>query len=164
MAPNLKLLFPKYFSITYGISVQFFLIDPSFLTGWAQKARILIGGNSPTANLMLQFLCLSELPHREKENPLWKRMWNFGKTNHASWFWQHFVEATLWGMESNASKETWPLGHATSLLTKYVGLVLTAWFSLKWYKVLSHPCPLSTHYPKGGFGRESNYELYYQQL
>ena len=33
VAPNLKLLFPKYFSGTYGISVQIYLIDPFFLTG-----------------------------------------------------------------------------------------------------------------------------------
>ena len=33
MAPNLELLFPKYFSGTYGISVQFFFIDPFFSNG-----------------------------------------------------------------------------------------------------------------------------------
>ena len=33
MAPNLELLSPNYFSGTYGISVQFFLIGPFFLTG-----------------------------------------------------------------------------------------------------------------------------------
>ena len=33
VAPNLELLFPNYFSGTYGISVQFFLIGPFFLTG-----------------------------------------------------------------------------------------------------------------------------------
>ena len=37
VAPNLELLFPKYFSGTYGISVQFFLIDPFFLTGWLRS-------------------------------------------------------------------------------------------------------------------------------
>ena len=35
VAPNLELLFPNYFSGTYGISVQFFLIAPVFLTGWS---------------------------------------------------------------------------------------------------------------------------------
>ena len=37
VAPNLELLFPNYFSGTYGISVQFFLIGPVFLTGWASR-------------------------------------------------------------------------------------------------------------------------------
>ena len=37
MAPNLELLFPNYFSGTYGISVQFFLIGPFFLTGCASN-------------------------------------------------------------------------------------------------------------------------------
>ena len=37
VAPNLELLFPNYFSGTYGISVQFFLIGPVFLTGCTQK-------------------------------------------------------------------------------------------------------------------------------
>ena len=37
VAPNLELLFPNYFSGTYGISVQFFLIGPVFLTGWVER-------------------------------------------------------------------------------------------------------------------------------
>ena len=36
MAPNLELLFSKYFRGTHGISLQIFLIDPIFLTGWLQ--------------------------------------------------------------------------------------------------------------------------------
>ena len=40
VAQNLELLFPKYFSGTYGLSVQFFLIDPFFSNGgcaWNRK-------------------------------------------------------------------------------------------------------------------------------
>ena len=39
VAPNLELLFPNYFNGAYGISVQFFLIGPFFLTGcrWEQN-------------------------------------------------------------------------------------------------------------------------------
>ena len=33
VAPNLELLFPNYFSDTYGISVQFFLLSHFFLQG-----------------------------------------------------------------------------------------------------------------------------------
>ena len=34
VAPNLKLLFPKYFSGTYDISVQIFFDWPIFSNGW----------------------------------------------------------------------------------------------------------------------------------
>ena len=58
MAPNLELLFPNYFNGSYGISVQFFFIDPFFLTGcpgflstdWLRTRR-------PFRKMQQQFFC-----------------------------------------------------------------------------------------------------------
>ena len=42
VAPNLELLFPKYFSGTYGISVQFFFIDPFFSNGVCRSLYLML--------------------------------------------------------------------------------------------------------------------------